>query len=114
MLYNQIYLLNRDIFMYLFVYGTLISGESNHKTLGNSKLLGIAYTKGKLFDIGNYPALISDGDNDIKGEVYRIGENFILVNVKEPFDPREFNDFEEFISSTKNIKLFDLNQFLNE
>ncbi len=92
MLYNQIYLLNRDIFMYLFVYGTLISGESNHKTLGNSKLLGIAYTKGKLFDIGNYPALVPEGNNDIKGEVYKINEEILkqcdLLEGYSPNNPK--------------------------
>tara|TARA_B110000014_G_scaffold183220_1_gene132319 strand:+ start:87 stop:461 length:375 start_codon:yes stop_codon:yes gene_type:complete len=64
--------------MYLFVYGTLIKGESNHKTLGNSKLIGDAFTKGRLFDIGDYPALIPEGDNDIKGEIYEVNHKTLI------------------------------------
>jgi len=73
--------------MYLFVYGTLIKGESNHKTLGNSKLIGDAFTKGTLFDIGNYPALIPDGDNDIKGEIYEVdSDTLIQCDLLEGYD----------------------------
>ena len=73
--------------MYLFVYGTLINGESNHKTLGNSKLIGDAFTKGTLFDIGDYPALIPDGDNDVKGEVYEVNcETLTQCDLLEGYD----------------------------
>ena len=63
------------------------SGESNHKTLGNSKLIGDAFTKGTLFDIGDYPALIPDGDNDIKGEVYEVNcETLTQCDLLEGYD----------------------------
>ena len=40
MLYNQFYLLNVIAYMYLFVYGTLLSTEYNHQTIKSSKLVG--------------------------------------------------------------------------
>ena len=57
MLYNQFYLLNFNVYMYLFVYGTLLTTEYNHRTIKDSKLIGEGSIYGKLFDIGNYPAL---------------------------------------------------------
>ena len=73
MLYNQFYLLNVIAYMYLFVYGTLLSTEYNHQTIKGSKLIGQGSIYGKLFDIGNYPAL-KEGANIIIGELYNIDD----------------------------------------
>ena len=73
MLYNQFYLLNVIAYMYLFVYGTLLSTEYNHQTIKGSKLIGQGSIYGKLFDIGNYPAL-KEGENIIIGELYNIDD----------------------------------------
>jgi gamma-glutamylcyclotransferase (GGCT)/AIG2-like uncharacterized protein YtfP len=59
--------------MYLFVYGTLLSTEYNHQTIKGSKLIGQGSIYGKLFDIGNYPAL-KEGENIIIGELYNIDD----------------------------------------
>ena len=75
------------IFFLIVSLYPLINGESNHKTLGNSKLIGDAFTKGTLFDIGNYPALIPDGDNDIKGEIYEVdSDTLIQCDLLEGYD----------------------------
>jgi|TARA_B110000116_G_scaffold59621_1_gene50998 gamma-glutamylcyclotransferase (GGCT)/AIG2-like uncharacterized protein YtfP len=63
--------------MFLFVYGTLISSEYNHQYLRGSKLVGETHTFGSLYDIGEYPALISDGENCIKGELYKIDDTVL-------------------------------------
>lgn len=76
MLYNQFYLLNFNIYMYLFVYGTLLSTEYNHQTIKDSKLIAEACIYGKLFDIGNYPAL-KEGKNIIIGELYDIDDSIL-------------------------------------
>ena len=73
MLYNQFYLLNVIAYMYLFVYGTLLTTEYNHRTIKDSKLIGEGSIYGKLFDIGNYPAL-KEGENIIIGELYDIDD----------------------------------------
>ena len=73
MLYNQFYLLNVIAYMYLFVYGTLLSTEYNHQTIKSSKLVGEGNIYGKLFDIGNYPAL-KKGEGIIVGELYYIDD----------------------------------------
>lgn len=60
----------------VFVYGTLLSGESNHDLLLNSRYLGEHKTEAEytLFNYGPYPAVIIDGTISIHGEVYEVDE----------------------------------------
>ena len=62
------YFLQRKV----FVYGTLMNGESNHHYLQNSTFLGTATINGyQMYDVGWYPAIIK-GDNLIIGELYQV------------------------------------------
>jgi gamma-glutamylcyclotransferase (GGCT)/AIG2-like uncharacterized protein YtfP len=60
----------------LFVYGSLRSGFHSHAYEYISRyfvLMGEAKVKGKLFDMGNFPAANPSGENCfIVGELYRI------------------------------------------
>ncbi len=62
---------------YLFVYGTLLS-HFNNDAIGPVAVLmqyeGKGKLKGKIFDLGAYPALITSADekNDVQGEVYQL------------------------------------------
>lgn len=56
----------------VFVYGTLMTGETNHHYLKNSTCLGKATIKGyDMYDVGWYPA-ITPGNNIIIGELYQV------------------------------------------
>lgn len=60
---------------HLFVYGTLMSGAGHPMgaRLGREgRLVGAATIKGRLYDLGEYPALVGagHGDNDVHGEAY--------------------------------------------
>ena len=56
----------------VFVYGTLMSGEANHRYLENAAFLGKAAIEGyDMYSVGWYPAVVS-GDGLIIGEVYRV------------------------------------------
>ncbi len=56
----------------IFVYGTLLEGESNHKLLVDAEFLGVdRLTNAQLFDLGNYPMIVA-GEGLVLGEVYRI------------------------------------------
>ncbi|HMT75403.1 MAG TPA: gamma-glutamylcyclotransferase [Chitinophagaceae bacterium] len=61
---------------FLFVYGSLRSGFQSHAYEYISRyfvLAGPAKVKGKLFDMGSYPAAVPTGDNIfITGELYHI------------------------------------------
>jgi gamma-glutamylcyclotransferase (GGCT)/AIG2-like uncharacterized protein YtfP len=63
--------------MNLFVYGTLLSATGHPMSVRLSRearLLGPATLKGRLFDLGRYPALIETGPRDglVHGEVYSL------------------------------------------
>jgi gamma-glutamylcyclotransferase (GGCT)/AIG2-like uncharacterized protein YtfP len=56
----------------IFVYGTLLQGESNHGLLADAEFLGIdLLTNAQLFYLGDYPMIVA-GDGLVLGEVYRI------------------------------------------
>ena len=59
----------------IFVYGSLKRGYALHSLLHNQLFLGNAVTEPlyRIFDLGNYPGLISCADGlAIQGEVYRV------------------------------------------
>jgi gamma-glutamylcyclotransferase (GGCT)/AIG2-like uncharacterized protein YtfP len=61
----------------LFVYGTLLKGLGHplaKRLQGESDFLGEGCFRGRLFDLGEYPAAVLDkkGETKVKGEVYRL------------------------------------------
>lgn len=66
----------------IFVYGTLLQGESNSTLLRGAEFVGKSKTKPEfeLVDFGPYPAMIPDGNTAIKGEVYLV-DNLQLARI---------------------------------
>jgi gamma-glutamylcyclotransferase (GGCT)/AIG2-like uncharacterized protein YtfP len=60
--------------MRLFVYGSLLAGESNASWLGGARFLGSAQTRAEytLVDLGPYPALLRGGTTSVAGELYAV------------------------------------------
>jgi gamma-glutamylaminecyclotransferase len=60
----------------VFVYGSLLSGEPNHRVLRGARRVGEARTAARfaLHDLGAYPAMIDGGARAIAGEVYEVDE----------------------------------------
>ncbi len=58
----------------VFVYGTLLSGEPNHRLLGDAALVGEAKTEPafELVSLGAFPAMVADGRTAVSGEVYEV------------------------------------------
>ena len=58
----------------VFVYGTLLRGEPNHRLLAGSPLVGEARTEPafELVSLGPYPALVGGGATSVKGEIYEV------------------------------------------
>ncbi len=58
----------------VFVYGTLLAGEGNHRLLANAKLVGEARTEPafELRDLGYFPGLVRGGACSVVGEVYAV------------------------------------------
>jgi gamma-glutamylcyclotransferase (GGCT)/AIG2-like uncharacterized protein YtfP len=58
----------------IFVYGTLLAGEPNHRLLQGSRFVGRATTEPgyRLHDLGAYPAMVQAGEGTVEGELYEI------------------------------------------
>lgn len=59
----------------LFVYGTLMRGQSAHALLGpGARLVAEAVTAPRftLVDMGEYPALVEGGTTAVRGELFEI------------------------------------------
>ncbi|MCF8715169.1 gamma-glutamylcyclotransferase [Joostella atrarenae] len=66
--------------MYVFVYGTLMSGFHNSIAeflRKNSLFIGKGKTKGEIYDLGSFPGAVfnENATNFIYGEVYQINSN---------------------------------------
>lgn len=58
----------------VFVYGTLLTGEPNHRVLAGAQLVGHARTEPafELHDLGPFPGLVGGGAHAVVGEVYEV------------------------------------------
>ena len=65
----------------VFVYGTLLSGEANHRLIEHASFLGEALTLPdfELADLGPYPALVLGGATAVRGELYAVTPALLRV-----------------------------------
>ncbi len=58
----------------VFVYGTLLSGEPNHRLLASAARVGEARTEPAfdLVSLGAFPAMVAGGRTAVAGEVYEV------------------------------------------
>ena len=65
----------------VFVYGTLLSGEPNHRLLVDAALLGEARTEPafELVSLGAFPAMVAGGRTAVCGEVYDVNADTLAA-----------------------------------
>ncbi len=100
---------------HLFVYGTLRKAFENdilRPILPYIKFQGIGFLKGKLFDLGEYPAVIeSSSDSEkVKGEIYEIKDPEIVFNVLDEYEgvndvTAEYSRRKKIVSFTKGKRI---------
>ncbi|MGE0325889.1 MAG: gamma-glutamylcyclotransferase [Polyangiaceae bacterium] len=63
----------------VFVYGTLLANEPNHRLLRDARFIARARTAPRftLLDMGPFPGMIDVGDSAIGGEVYDVTERIL-------------------------------------
>ncbi len=65
----------------IFVYGTLKRGEVRERMWPRqATMIELATTRGRLFDLGPYPALC-DGDDLIAGELWHVNAEHLAVTL---------------------------------
>lgn len=110
--FNNIYIKNKNFELdYIFIYGTLMRGCVGHKKLNFSDKLDYiedGKVKGVLYDLGNYPELIIDENDEtkIKGELYNIKDNRILDDL-DKFESYNSDNPEESLYIRDSIKVFE-------
>lgn len=64
----------------IFVYGTLLEGERDHRLLEGRERLGACTTEPAfhLVDLGAYAALVSGGSTCVAGELYLVDQRTLL------------------------------------
>ena len=65
----------------VFVYGTLLAGEPNHRLLAGAELIGEFETEPRfdLISMGVFPAMVVGGETAVKGEVYEVDEQTLAM-----------------------------------
>jgi gamma-glutamylcyclotransferase (GGCT)/AIG2-like uncharacterized protein YtfP len=64
----------------IFVYGTLMRDESNHRLLATARFVAEAHTEScfDLFDLGHFPAMSAGGQTVVRGEVYAVDDQTLV------------------------------------
>lgn len=60
----------------VLVYGSLMSGQMNHRVLCGARFVRVARTDAvfTLVSLGAYPALIAGGATSVRGEIYELDD----------------------------------------
>jgi gamma-glutamylcyclotransferase (GGCT)/AIG2-like uncharacterized protein YtfP len=89
---------------YLFVYGTLRSKVDipvKQEIVKHWQLVGESEIKGKLYDMGDYPAAVPAGSGEhstIKGEVYMINEPVPVFAVLDKYEGEAYTRKQETVT----------------
>jgi len=61
---------------FVFVYGSLMRGEANHRQLAHARFIGTDRTtpRYRLIDLGPYPAFTEHGHTSVVGELYAVDD----------------------------------------
>ena len=68
----------------IFAYGTLLPGQPNHHFLGEciKSSQNASFPNGRLYNMGYYPMLIEEGNDDVQGILFTIEPVFYDQSIK--------------------------------
>ena len=84
----------------VFVYGTLLRGESNADLLAEAHYRGHAHTSPgfELVDLGAYPAMIPGGNSSVMGELYAVDSRTLATLDRLEGHPEYYRRIEVVLS----------------
>jgi gamma-glutamylcyclotransferase (GGCT)/AIG2-like uncharacterized protein YtfP len=64
----------------VFVYGTLMRDEINHRLLATARFVAEGHTEPcfELFDLGHFPAMSAGGQTVVRGELYAVDDQTLV------------------------------------
>ena len=92
----------------VFVYGTLLVGERNHRHLTGARLVGEARTKPAfwLHDLGPFPALVAGGEHAVLGEVYAVDEAVLAALDRLEDHPRLYRRTSIVLANRSSVETY--------
>ena len=92
----------------MFVYGTLLVGEYNHRHLTGARLVGEAKTKPAfwLHDLGPFPGLVAGGKHAVLGEVYAVDEATLAALDRLEDHPRLYRRTSIVLANRSNVETY--------
>jgi gamma-glutamylcyclotransferase (GGCT)/AIG2-like uncharacterized protein YtfP len=111
---------NGDFLCRVFVYGTLLKGESNHQLLRSAQFVSEGTTKPtfELRNLGAFPAMVLGGTSAVTGEVYDVDvctlaaldklEGHPTFYVRTPIKLADGTAVETYLLRTSQVKNFTL------
>jgi gamma-glutamylcyclotransferase (GGCT)/AIG2-like uncharacterized protein YtfP len=93
----------------LFVYGTLMRGESRHHYLvDRAEFVKEGTVRGTLVHLGEYPGLLLDGEAVVQGELFRLFDSDRLWPVLDEMEGDEYNRVERQVETAEGMVLAQL------
>jgi gamma-glutamylaminecyclotransferase len=92
----------------VFVYGTLLFGERNHRHLTGARPIGAALTQPafRLYDLGPFPGLVAGGEHAIIGELYAVDEATLAALDRLEDHPRFYRRVSIVLADGANVETY--------
>ena len=95
---------------YLFVYGTLRRGQRNPMNLWlkrNAEFSGVGKFRGRLYDLGSYPAALPSrgGDATVIEDIYLLRNAERILKVLDTYEGKRFQRIRTAVTSLKRKKI---------
>src|SRR5215213_11570847 len=94
---------------YLFIYGTLIPDIAPDEISGAAQKLeyvGEGFVYGKLYDLGDYPAAVLNGNSKIFGRIYKLPDDENILPELDEYEGYNPQNLSESLYLRKKVKVY--------
>jgi gamma-glutamylcyclotransferase (GGCT)/AIG2-like uncharacterized protein YtfP len=92
----------------VFVYGSLMKGQGNHRLLTSARFVRTAHTSASftLVDLGAFPGLLAGGTTAVRGEVYAVDNATLAALDRLESHPRFYRRQEIALSDGVRVQAY--------